>query len=688
MLVMGSDGSAARLVEPQPLAGQYRAIMPSVARDAEPPPPPPPVPPPVPGGPSSDQLIASALSAGKIDSETALAYRVFAAFGDQRLPAAYRGDDSREFEASDIVAELQVRLPTLSASSQAALRPFLLPAFAPGSWYELRSGAQVSAAAAATVWARNTTSPRVVIWWDTANPNDALIAEAIRLDIDNTIWTELTALMVEPLPDGGLPTQGIDQRPDIVIFSGRSYVSGLKDSCGNEPAAMHIDRGVSKLILAHEFMHMIQFRYKFKGCRWPEYAWLGEATATWAQHYVYPTDNGEHYIAAWMHDSPELKLEEKNDSHEYGAYLYFLNLTLDHNRTLAVPAAYEAAATNDSLSAINQAISGLGGLLKHWHEFALEYMNRDPYDSFKEKDSLGSKVKLKSDVQASPSAAGARTYTLAGDVGHLAAFHHRFTFEDASTKSVVIENPITGAAAERGKIQAVWRTKGSSSWSKPEDLTPKRLRTFCFERPDEDLAELFIVISNAEFKDRAHFLSAGDPKLTVRSSGCTGWAGTIKQTASASAPGSSYTLSMMATVDFQEHPQRTIPGVPPSEFVVLNGTVAWRFDSKIGMCSVTKGGTFHVQWPMVAGTGGGNLYFKSDAEGLYYEAHGDSWVEETADVVCPGEADYPTLVTVPGWWEMDLDKRYRLTPDGRMKGQHTADLAGGSSTWEWDLGPE
>src|SRR3712207_2454540 len=41
------------------------------------------------GGATSEALIPAALKRGEIDDETALLYRVFAAFDDQRLPAKY-----------------------------------------------------------------------------------------------------------------------------------------------------------------------------------------------------------------------------------------------------------------------------------------------------------------------------------------------------------------------------------------------------------------------------------------------------------------------------------------------------------------------------------------------------------------------------------------------------------------------
>jgi hypothetical protein len=86
-------------------------------------------------GPTSDHLIDQALARGEIDSETALTYKVFAAFGDPRLPAAYHGDDSQLVD-SHILAEVQARYAGLSATTQATLNPFLIPPAYVGSWDE------------------------------------------------------------------------------------------------------------------------------------------------------------------------------------------------------------------------------------------------------------------------------------------------------------------------------------------------------------------------------------------------------------------------------------------------------------------------------------------------------------------------------------------------------------------------
>ena len=87
--------------------------------------------------PSSFTLIDRALTRRDIGEETALIYRVFATFGDERLPQRYRGDDSGLID-SDAVSEATQRFANLSPAARSTLVPFLVPPVYAGSWYDLR----------------------------------------------------------------------------------------------------------------------------------------------------------------------------------------------------------------------------------------------------------------------------------------------------------------------------------------------------------------------------------------------------------------------------------------------------------------------------------------------------------------------------------------------------------------------
>lgn len=88
--------------------------------------------------PSTFSLIDQALAAGEIDMETALIYKVFATYGDGRLPVRFRGDNSRVID-SDAVSEAAERYATLTPATRATLLPFLIPPIYRGSWYDLQA---------------------------------------------------------------------------------------------------------------------------------------------------------------------------------------------------------------------------------------------------------------------------------------------------------------------------------------------------------------------------------------------------------------------------------------------------------------------------------------------------------------------------------------------------------------------
>lgn len=84
--------------------------------------------------PTAIELIDAALAQGQIDDMTALVYKVYAVFGDPRLPAEYRSPDKAIREGTEVMAEAMGRYDALPAETQALLLPFLLPPYYQGSW--------------------------------------------------------------------------------------------------------------------------------------------------------------------------------------------------------------------------------------------------------------------------------------------------------------------------------------------------------------------------------------------------------------------------------------------------------------------------------------------------------------------------------------------------------------------------
>ena len=87
--------------------------------------------------PTTFELIDKALADSIINAETALLYKVFYEFHDERLPAEYRGRDDGFPEATAIQEAIEL-FSSLSQPTRDTLTPFLLPPDDPASWYRLR----------------------------------------------------------------------------------------------------------------------------------------------------------------------------------------------------------------------------------------------------------------------------------------------------------------------------------------------------------------------------------------------------------------------------------------------------------------------------------------------------------------------------------------------------------------------
>ena len=85
--------------------------------------------------PTSAQLIDAAVAQGELDKNKAFMFKVFAAFGDPRLPKKYDGQRGEEPD-NHILDKVAARLPALPRSIQKKLIPFFMPPYYKGSWFD------------------------------------------------------------------------------------------------------------------------------------------------------------------------------------------------------------------------------------------------------------------------------------------------------------------------------------------------------------------------------------------------------------------------------------------------------------------------------------------------------------------------------------------------------------------------
>jgi hypothetical protein len=656
--------------------------------------------------PSSFDFIAAAFAAHEINDEQALLYRMYASFGDSRLPPQYKGDDSGVFE-NPAMGDLPDAWAGLSQATKDILAPFLLTPPEPGSWFELQGGGAAAAAPSASEWA--TISPptaKAKVWYHPSHSGDAATAQKYADALEGTIWPNLTQLMGRPpLPDCGAacPSGGGDDRFDIYIVNEnvRSYTKwntpGDVPACKKTPAVMVIRRNASLATLAHEFMHAVQYAFGLAGtCS--AYDWFAEASAQWAMDYVYPSGppggppNEEQQAAPWMLDEPSLMLNYKNDSHEYGAYLFPFYLARMKGQPLIVRTIWENFETTaKSLEAINDALLEhlLGSFEEVWPKVALYDWNRPPVDDYKNLDELatGADTVDHGVVAVTLGGPSSRDFEVSADVDYLGALYHHFQFADPSVHSVVFDN----SAADYPHA-AVWAlVKIGGEWKDPEDWTHDEKKFFCRDIDSQHVEELVLIISYSNWEDEGVMRPAGVPKLTARSAGCTDWVGTATVTTEDTIPGGHAVVTLDAQVRFKDDtPLGTTmcadPGTPPpacERYSVSSGKLTYSYVSQAGDCTWTIGpGTVSLPHTPPEQGGDGVLVVYTGANPPSYYGGGSTFFMDTMTVACGETTTYPS--EAGGIWFNAALGMFTVKNHG-----HTIDdtYTEGNTTWHWHFDP-
>lgn len=403
---------------------------------------------------TSTGLIFEAMATGALDRDTAVQYLVFAAFGDPRLPAAY----ARTAQSLSTTAAMHVvvdEFSSLSPEAQAVVQPFLLPPWAPGSWYETRyprRPAIVGAPAPPPAWATVTTSPHVIVHYPTAaGAGVAQIAASLANEIDTVIWPRLEAYWGAahmPLDDSGLATDTAtnpDGRLDIALLAPADLplAGGDETPYGTPtPSPAHIRLRYdlplhgSKTTLglyesaAHEIFHACQDSYP----QHETYAtarWIYEATATWAMDYVYPFTNTEQKFAKGFLDTMNLPLDDTTNDRDYGGYLFFQWADRWTEGPEFVKRVWEKYQTLDALDAVDQSFkdSVFGdkvALTDVWGLFLVAAWNRPPNGFFFQEDGLNDGAKEEQAYTPTPNPDDLKS--MKATVRHLAGRYYRFPF--------------------------------------------------------------------------------------------------------------------------------------------------------------------------------------------------------------------------------------------------------------------
>jgi hypothetical protein len=527
---------------------------------------------------TSEQLIDAALARGEISAETAIVYKVYVVFGDSRLPARFHGDD-RTATDGDSVKTAMAQFSSLSPSAQAILAPYLIPPIYEGSWEDPTPATAVRFAADLTCKDVTPDTWQYVdgaycrVWWKKSRPGDRTAAVAYKNAIETTIWPRLTQLMgQEPLSDLSFSCNGGKGTLDIYVDDTvtRSYEQGF--GCEKTAGYIVLRVGADNRTLAHEFMHAIQDAYDVhSGCVYgPEYAWLCEATANWAQYWLYPDAALERQSAdrLFQPNTDPPPLERKDGSHEYGAFLFFYFLTHYFSNDGLIRGVWDNTESYNGLEAVDRSIPG--GFAAVWDKFAVYNWDQPPYDQYKRWSGLT--LTPETYLGRHPAITGpTEEWVLLRRLSHLAVAYHHYTFSGEEPRLVTFFNgflykitpePLKlptlpglrtlddgtvqlkferapDSETKGAKVQVLFKIEGDSQW-KLKDMTDLPYLSWCRDAKSERLEEMVIIYSNSEYSPKTYRAGSTDgqiSKLLVSDVGCYQYIGNATALYGDSEPG-------------------------------------------------------------------------------------------------------------------------------------------------------
>jgi hypothetical protein len=540
-------------------------------------------------------LVEQAVAAGKLSPQQGLVYRVFAAFGDRRLPAAYAGDDTAHEDT--IMREVAESWPQLSAAQRRQVQPFFTPPAAKGSWASASSHPTASAAAGGPTCSTAKFATRgwrsiasrgghVRIWWHaTQQARFAKQARVLLAEADDNIWRKLWDVFNrEPLPDGGEHCfHGGDAKLDVYLTTrsgagAKAVTISYPGSCSDTPAFIVFNAGGSapnRWELAHEMTHAIQYAFPMASCA--ASANWDEAVATWGGQYVYPRDDQEHRFA-WFTREPSESLADA--SYDGWVFPYALEQLYGPGVMRRI---YEAAATQRGMHALDAGIPG--GLAKAYPEFAKLAWNHDPVKpSFWEWDGFDPVPEDEHGAEIVPEqvdlgAAGQREVDLALPQKPLSRAYKHLKFGPDS-RFVMVMVPYDPDL----HVEALLKLRNGTS--KTVDLTKRRGPVFCPEAAGERVSEMVLVAS-----DTSTFRQMAQDKpirVIANNLGCSRYVGSgsgVERTHYASR-----NITEKWTVTNLVY-QREFTGDdnPGLSYRLVGGTVNWSYSGTMDNCTVSAG---------------------------------------------------------------------------------------------------
>jgi hypothetical protein len=344
--------------------------------------------------------IDQAEAQGRLDEETALLYRIWAALDPERLPQAFARRPRRLHKSlTPLMLDVHSRWKDLSPQIRSLLLPYLQRPTEPGQEPHTYGHSYLTPAVCYDspgghfrIWYVTTTDdapPLIYSYGDDVPDWIHLCAEVF-----DHVWAiEVDSLGYRPPPpDGpwyGQDDYGGDERYDVYVENlNRHYVYGYTQSelyvdgpiprastsyivVDDDYASIYPTAGAEglKVTAAHEFFHAIQFAYDTL-----EERFFMEISSTWMEDVVYDGINDYYYYiqnSGSIFRHPERSLTTFDGIHEYSACVWNHYLAKRHGTDM-IREIWDGCISDAALDATEEALHIRGSdLPEALNEFAV-----------------------------------------------------------------------------------------------------------------------------------------------------------------------------------------------------------------------------------------------------------------------------------------------------------------------------
>lgn len=597
---------------------------------------------------TTDALLEAATDAGLIDSEKALLYRVYAAFGDDRLPFEYQSVHPPPDDALDQAA---ARWPDLSEATRDTLEPFFAPPAYLGSWASpgKKPRSLLGICQLPVIdpnWGFTPLSGgRVKVWYDSRRADGLTVATRVATEIETVIWDKLFGPggfgMLPPLSDATVDgCNGGDGRLDVFLaplaadgLSTTNLGQTQPNEASRKHAAPHVmlnpDHPIEIVLAsaAHELMHASQWSYDVSAFTLSSYTWLKEATAQEAIDFVYPKVDLEQFDIyksrlprrAYL-DSPANSIEEGSVDRAYAGYLLFQYLVKTGSPSVIGAIWSKTPGTTEQLKAVDLSVPG--GLKEQWPKFARTVWNdapvKDEPASFAKWDTMFEKPLYASadgDLMGAPK----QRAELSNSAEHGSFRYARFELDEVASRALLFHNTwyLPGATDNPIHVEALW-LDSAGVWH-DEDWSKLEFIGFCRDKKAERVDDLVIIVSNSATNGGPRSAAVA-PSLTVTNLPCWGIEGTMSRER-VDSQWSSGASRVSVTARFENaialsDPTQGLSRVPFTGPLFKSGVATLDEQYSIGSCSYAMNGTFPVSSVTEGGDVGGTIvmnYFHEPA---------------------------------------------------------------------------